>query len=231
MKRERARMRRTWITALAAALLSAPYIAPAVARATSAPVQMPMAAASAAPVEQASPAEIAFVSRVAKRLLAEFPTAAEAERAGYRQTTGVGSDGTSIYFNDDFVRLDELHPNFLWYDRRGRLVGLDYEYPQSEHPQAPTVLFPVQASRWTVVHEHIHYAYRLGTGVIAMHGARATPRLRSPHIGAQALRAEHLLPAGATLLWAYYHPACWDLGFWLVPNPNGPFADLNPNVK
>lgn len=180
---------------------------------------------------RATPAEAAFVARVAKTLLAKYPTSADAERAGYHQTTGIDEDGTAIYFDGTFSRVDTLHPNFLWYDRHGKLVGLDYEYPQSAYPKPPVSRFPAQANRWTVVPEHNHFAYRIGTGPVQMHGTRAFPNLRKERITAADLAADRVLPPGATLVWAYHHPTCWDLGFWLVPNPNGPFAEANPLVK
>ena len=194
-------------------------------------MQMPAPTAGARADEHATPAEAAFVERVAKSLLARYPTAADAEKAGYIRSTGIEEDGTAVFFNRDFTHIDELHPNFLWYDRHDNLVGLDYEYPQSAYPKAPVSLFPVGAGRWTVVHEHVHFGYRVGGGAIVPRGARAYPNLRSDPITAAALQADHLLPTGATLVWAYHHPACWDLGFWLIPNPNGAFAELNPDVK
>ena len=29
----------------------------------------------------------------------------------------------------------------------------------------------------------------------------------------------------------FLHPAMWDLVVWVLPNPDGAFADANPNVK
>jgi len=192
---------------------------------------MPMASASPAQSDRPAPNEAAFIGHVARVLLTRYPTVAQAEKGGYKQTTGIDEDGTAIYFNGDFSRVDALHPNFLWYDRAGKLVGLDYELPQSAYPSPPTLGYPVAPSRWTVVREHVHFAYRVGDGPIHMHGARAYPNLRTDHITAAELTADHLLPDGSTLVWAYHHPACWDLGFWLIPNPDGSFAEKNPNVK
>ncbi|TAM73649.1 hypothetical protein EPN44_13225 [bacterium] len=194
-------------------------------------MHMPTAPAGAQIDDHATPDEAAFVDRVATTLLPRYATAADAEKAGYVQTTGIEEDGTAVFFNRDFKHVDEQHPNFLWFDRHNNLVGLDYEFPQSEYPKAPVSLFPVQAGRWTVVHEHVHFGYRVGSGAIVLRGARAYPNLRGDRITAAALRADHLLPAGATLVWAYHHPACWDLGFWLIPNADGAFAERNPDVK
>ena len=146
--------------------------------------------------------------------------------------------GSEMCIRDSYATMkydgiDANHPNFLWYDRHGKLVGLDYEYPYYAWPKPPGAKFyPVDPGRWTTVHEHAHFAYRIGDGPVQFHGARAVPNLRgNKSITADDLRADGLLPKNATLVWAEYHPTCWDLGFWLVPNPNGAFADLNPLVK
>jgi hypothetical protein len=88
----------------------------------------------------------------------------------------------------------------------------------------------MMASRWTKIDAHMHLAYKLPDGTIKRRGAEALPNQTADPTAAQ-LRAAKLLPANATLQWAIYHPQTWDLGFWLVPNPNGAFADLNPLVK
>ena len=191
--------------------------------------------AMSTPAAQPKPnaAESAFISSVSMTLLAKYPTAKQAEAAGYTQLTRLEpTDHTYNYTTFTYDKIDRLHPNFLWFDRNNKLVGLDYEYPKSAWPKIPSATaYPVAASRWVTIPEHMHFAYRFGNGPIQTHGARALPNLQRDPITADALRADKMLPAGATLVWAHYHPTCWDLGFWLVPNPNGAFADLNPNVK
>lgn len=176
--------------------------------------------------------EATFIAGIQQKMLEKYPTASSAVRGGYFAMTGIGDDNTAVYFNGRFVGVDANHPNFLWYDRHGKLVGLDYEYPVRSSPRPPgRKVFPVLQSRWTVVDAHAHFAYRVGHGPLQMHGARVRPNLVAPAITASDLRADKLLPRGATLAWAYYHPKCWDLGFWLVPNPNGAFAERNPVVR
>ena len=221
-------MRRAAIGVMAVVLALA---VPTPANRAFAQMSMPSSMVSPSGSDRPTHTEAAFIARVAKTLLAAYPTAAAARKAGYIQTTGIDEDGTAIFFNRDFTHVDPLHPNFLWYDRNDRLVGLDYELPQSAYASPPTAGYPVGAARWTVVHEHVHLGYRVGSGPVMMHGARALPNLRTEPITAEALRADHVLPEGATLLWAYYHPACWDLGFWLIPNANGAFAEMNPSVR
>ena len=163
--------------------------------------------------------------------MARYPTNSQAERAGYVAITGTEMDGTVVYFNPSIERVDALHPNFLWYDKEGRLVGLDYEFPRSRYHEPPSYLFPVAKQRWTTIHEHVHFNYRIGDGPVHMAIAKPLPNLRHNPVTAAELRADHLLPPHAALLFAYHHPFNWDLGFWLISNPNGAFAELNPNVR
>ena len=190
------------------------------------------ATASAANPPKPNAAEAAFVNRVTGELFAKYPTADKALAAGYIQLTDVGDDGTAIYFNMTYSKIALMHPNFLWYDRHGKLAGLDYEYDTNtwHDPPGPKT-YPVLRERWTIIRAHLHFAYRSATGAVKLRGARLRPNVKGDPITAEQLRADGLLPKGATLLWAHYHPKTWDLGFWLVPNPNGAFADLNPRVR
>ncbi|MHB8151765.1 MAG: hypothetical protein ACYDGW_09580 [Vulcanimicrobiaceae bacterium] len=213
------------VSVLLTALFLGSMLAGAPAQAASMSGMSMLSAATAPP----NATEKAYITRVAHVLLAKYPTVASARAAGYFKMTGI-MGGTAIYFDRRFSGITPLHPNFLWYSRQGRLVGLDYEYPQSRYPKPPVSRFPIGAARWTVVHEHAHIAYRLPNGTVHLRGIRAYPNLRSGKITPTELTADKVLPAGATLIWAYFHPTCWDLGFWLVPNPKGAFADLNPLV-
>ncbi len=186
----------------------------------------------AAQMSKPNDTELTFISGVQQKLLAKYPNASDALKAGFIQMTGIGDDGTAIYFNRRFDGIDSVHPNFLWYDRNAKLVGLDYEYPVAKSPSPPsTSAYPVLPRRWTTVATHVHFAYRIGDGPVQRKGARVRPNLTGETITAQQLREDKLLPNHATLLWAYYHPKCWDLGFWLVPNPNGAFAELDPLIR
>lgn len=177
-----------------------------------------------------SPSEQKFVSNASALLIAEFPTRAAAERAGYMALADkLDSDNTYDLSDMEFRDIPLARPNFLWFDRHGKLVGTDYEFPKSLYPKPPTV-FPVDEARWTSIDEHVHLAYMLdGKIVFAEHPAK--DNLRKAVIAVSDLRADGFLPDGATLRWAMYHPAAWDLAFWLVPNPNGAFADDDPLVK
>ena len=178
-----------------------------------------------------APAEAAFIADVTKTLQAKYPTTAAATAAGYSQMTKLGNDGTAIWFNDRWdANVSKYEPNFLWYDKHGKLVGLDYQYTVSANARPPAGAYPVKASRWTTIPAHVHFAYKLPNGTIKRRGAMLLKGETADPTAAQ-LKAAKLLPAHATLVWAHYHPKSWDLGFWLVLNPNGAFADLNPLVK
>ncbi len=175
--------------------------------------------------------EAAFISSVTSDLQRRYPSVATATAAGYYRTTRLEPDGTIIYFDNSW-QPTVARPNFLWYDKNGRLVGLDYQFLVRTYPKPPgTGSFPVAFSRWTTIDPHVHFGYKKPDGTIVRRGARMLPGMTDDRLTAAELRAAKLLPANATLLWTYVHPKSWDLGFWLVPNPNGAFADLNPNVK
>lgn len=198
------------------------------------PMSMPMksSGASPTPTPPANSAESVFIADVTKTLQDKYPTTQSATKAGYFQMTRLESDGTAIWFNGQWgTAVSKYSPNFLWYDKSGKLVGLDYQYEVSAYSSPPgPAVYPVMPSRWTTIDAHMHLAYKLPDGTVKLRGAHALPNQTGDPTAAQ-LRAANLLPANATLLWAHYHPKSWDLGFWLVPNTNGAFADLNPAVK
>jgi len=188
-------------------------------------------APSATPNDHPNQAEQQFVSNVSAALLRRYPTTAKAKAGGYIQMRKLDVDNTIIYTNFRYHAITLAHPNFLWYDRNGKLVGVDYEIPLSDSPQTPSAArYPVAKSRWTTIPEHVHFSYKLGA-VMVLKGGKVYPDLRKEPITSKALRAHGMLPRGASLLWATYHPACWDLGFWVVPNSNGAFAEKNPAVR
>jgi len=189
--------------------------------------------ASAALSHKATAREANFIASVTPSLMARYATADKAVAGGYFRMTALSPyDNTSIYFNMTYTKLDPMHPNFLWYDRNGKLAGLDYEYAVSAWPKPPGAsTYPVLSGRWVIIDPHFHFAYRDASGKVVMHGTRLRPNITGDPITAAQLRADGLLPRGATLLWAHYHPKAWDLGFWLVPDPLGAFADKDPLVK
>jgi hypothetical protein len=178
--------------------------------------------------------EKAFVAKSSAAVNAKYPTTETAKSAGYGLLLGsIGDDNTYDWTNFGFANVTPDHPNFLWYDRHGNIAGVDWEFPKGSSTSAPQLAaFPVRAARWVAIPEHVHYAYTVN-GTVKYGVIKATPALRSAKmIDAQLLQSNGgKLPKGAKLNWAMYHPAVWDLAMWTVPNPDGAFADKNPNVK
>lgn len=198
-----------------------------------APTMAPMSSATATPTQAPlTDAERAFVAQDSALLQGLYPTVASAKAHGYVPLSArFDASNTQIYTSLSFDGITLDHPNFLWYDRSGNLAGVDYELRKSQYRTPPHLAtYPVQDSRWSSIGQHVHVAYRL-RGQLRYGEGRATPALRTGHLTAAMLRRAKLLPPGATLVWASFHPAVWDLALWTVPNSNGPFADLNPAVK
>lgn len=171
-----------------------------------------------------------FIAMVRPPLTERVGTIPLAQAAGYSQMTQLGSDGTAIYFDHTFDGVDPLHPNFLWFDKHGNLVGVDYEVPTTKYPEPPGApLFSVRRSRWTIVPAHVHIAYK-EAGVLMLKEGDAQLNLLGDNVTPDTLTADGLLPAGDRLLWFSFHPRSWDLGLWLTHNPLGASADYNPWV-
>lgn len=190
-------------------------------------------AAFAATSPPLNDSEKAFVAKTSATLNAKYPTTASAKAAGFGLLFDtIGDDNTYDWTSMTFANVVPDSPNFLWYDRHGHLAGVDWELPKGASTAPPQMdAFPVQTARWVSIREHVHYAYT-ENGKMKYGAAKATPALRNAKITADLLRANGAkLPKDATLVWAMYHPAVWDLAMWTVPNPKGPFADKNPNVK
>ena len=162
--------------------------------------------------------ERTFIARVSRVLSAKYPTMQVAQRHGYMPITDrLDAEHTYNLTDMDFRDVALDHPNFLWYDRAGKLVGVDYEYPKDGYAKPP-MEFPVDPSRWTSIDAHMHLAYELNGKTVYAEVGSSTD-------------VQKYLPSGATLRWKMDHPAAWDLALWLVPNPGGAFADENPLVK
>lgn len=174
--------------------------------------------------------ESRFVNHASSVLLSHYPTTAQAVAHGYVKMRELDKDNTTIYTNFQYRNVSTGRPNFLWYDRSGKLVGVDYEFSVSIWRDPPIARYPAARSRWVIIPEHVHFAYTFH-GKTVRHGRPALANLKRGTITLAELQADTLVPHGATLLWASYHPKSWDLGFWVVPNPAGPFAEKNSLVK
>jgi hypothetical protein len=133
----------------------------------------------------------------------------------------------------------------LWYDVNGRLLGVDYTILKSQSPNRPTTLFgyPIDPSRWVDRGAHMHWGFVAADGSLKL-GAMPVQRF----VDAGGVPSENVpdIPANKAALvktglpgltdpgqvkFVFLHPAMWDLVPWVLPNPDGAWADANPNVK
>lgn len=182
-----------------------------------------------------SASERAFVVAIQGDLMKRFPTAADAEKAGYVRYTGVDETGAISYANFHWQSADIKQPSQLWYDKNGNLLGADYSVaytPGAARPQ----LWGVNPGRWVEFDSHMHwvtkdpatgkYTYDLYSSDKAFAAAGGSV----DHPTAQTLVAMHKVPNADRVVTVFHFPAIWDLIVWVKPNPNGAFAEKNPLV-
>lgn len=106
-----------------------------------------------------SASEKTFVSAIAADLMARYPTAADAEKAGFIRYTPEDDTGAISYANLRWQSNDIRHPSQLWYDKNGFLLGADYSVLVSGSPSRPQ-LWGVNSGRWVEFDGHIHWVAR-----------------------------------------------------------------------
>jgi len=183
-----------------------------------------------------STSENAFVSAIAKDLTARYPTAADAEKAGYVRYTNEDETGAISYANQQWQSVDIRHPSQLWYDKNGQLLGADYSVLVSGSPSRPQ-LWGVNPGRWVEFDGHMHWVTKdPATGALTYDGwawdklfvaAGGSPE----HPTAATLVAMKKVDDAGNVVTVFHFPAVWDLIVWVKPNPNGAFADKNPLVQ
>ncbi len=184
----------------------------------------------------ASTSENAFVSAIAKDLTSRYPTAADAEKAGYIRYTTEDETGAISYANLQWQSVDIRHPSQLWYDKNGRLLGADYSVLVSSSPSRPQ-LWGVNAGRWVEFDGHVHWVTKdPTTGALtydqwAWDKAFVAAGGNPEHPSATTLVAMEKVDDAANVVTVFHFPAVWDLIVWVKPNPNGAFADKNPLVQ
>ncbi len=211
------------------------------------PPAMPAPSASALKLSPVpGPAEQPFIVKLQSDIPARYGTLKAASAAGYFQYTGEDNTGAISYVNlkvADALDLDT--PNQLWYDVNGRLLGVDYTVLEERSPSPPASLFgyAVDPSRWLHRRAHMHYGFTAADGSLKL-GAMPVQKFTdaggvlSTTDGQIAANKAALVRAGVPGLtspdqvkFVFLHPAMWDLVVWVLPNPDGAFADANPNVK
>ena len=212
----------------------------------SAQMSMPMNAASPAPMSPLpTAAEQPFIAKIQHDIPARFASIAAAQKAGFFQYTGEDKTGAISYVNlKVWNSIDLEMPNQLWYDVNGRLLGVDYTVLMSQSPNVPATLFgyAIDPSRWTRRAAHIHWGYAAADGslklgampVAKLVDAGGVPNENEPNL---AVNKAALVKTGLPGLtspdqvkFVFLHPAMWDLIAWVLPNPDGAWADANPNV-
>ena len=191
----------------------------------------PAPKATLSPVPQGS--EVAFVQSIQKDLMARFPTAADAEKAGYFRFGNEDSSGAISYANLQWQSSDPQHPSQLWYDVHGNLLGADFSVLQSSSPQPPS-LWGVNYRRWISFREHVHWILA-GPNGAETYGATSAKKFTAAGGNVDDPQAIAVVKLGkaknvAEVKRVFLFPSIWDLIVWVKPNPNGAFADKNPLV-
>ncbi len=227
---------------LAIALVSSAALAPSLATAQQ---QMPAATpAKISPMPTA--AEQPFIAKLQQEIPRRYATIDAAKKAGYFQYTPEDSTGAISYVNLKVWNSSDLTiPNQLWYDVNGRLLGVDYTLLKSDSPTIPATLFgyKIEPGHWIQHGDHMHWGFKMpdGTlklGVTRVDAFKAAGGDPNPTQGDVPANKAALVKVGIPGLtspdqvqFIFLHPAMWDLVVWVLPNPDGAFADANPNVK
>ena len=206
-----------------AAVLSAPGLARA---ADPAPPPTPAALTAA---------ENTFVRQMRATLERRYPTPAAAEKAGYVRYTDEDETGAISYAGKDWNSTSVGTPAQLWYDVKGRLLGADYSVLADGH-SSPPALFGISPSRFSEEHAHVHYVLKNADGTSTYGRAIGAKKYVATGLDLQHPTAAGLVKAGVVtspdqVATVFLFPHIWDVTVWVLPNPDGPFADKNPNVK
>ncbi len=181
-----------------------------------------------------SPSEKAFVQSIQTDLMKRFPTAADAQKAGYVRYTNADETGAISYANLHWESADIQHPSQLWYDKAGNLLGADFSTANTNgtRPQR----FGVNPGRWYAFDDHVHYVLRSADGTLQYDKYVMAPKFRAAGGDPQHPTAAQLVKMGrakatSEVATVFDMPSIWDLIVWVKPNPNGAFAEKNPLVK
>ena len=180
-----------------------------------------------------SASERAFVSAIQSDLNARFPHASDAEKAGYVRYTNEDDTGAISYANRQWTSNDIQHPSQLWYDKNGALLGADFSVPDTDDKRP--ALFGIDPGRWFEFDDHIHWVAKDASGnltfdhwVMAPAFVKAGGDLKNP--SADTLVKLGKVKDASSVATIFDFPKIWDLIVWTKPNPNGAFANKNPNV-
>lgn len=183
-----------------------------------------------------TPSEQSFYERASAALQKLYPNPAAAERVGYFRYTNEDRTGAISYENIAYFNTPDLaHPQQLWYDVNGRLLGGDWSQTVASAPNGPN-LFGIGRGRFHHVALHIHFGLYNPNGTIRNGLFVAAADYRT-QVGDPLLATpEGLVKMGkatAPEQVAFVFPLLenWDAQMWVIANPAGQFASANPNVK
>jgi hypothetical protein len=188
---------------------------------------------AATPSPALSASEKSFVDSVSRDLQTRFGTTAAATKGGYFRYTDEDETGAISWVNTSNWKSDQQHPSQLWYDVNGRLIGADFTVLKADSATAPE-LWGISPTRWITHGLHVHYGLKGANGMTySGYGAKSAASVGASLTNPAPADIVKLGKAKSVdeVVFAFTFPAVWDLQMWVVPNPLGPFADSNPNVK
>jgi hypothetical protein len=147
-----------------------------------------------------------------------------AQSDGYVQTTDyIASFGVMYTNHQRFDPKSLSDPTLLVYDAAGRLAACGYQFVDKS-----TILDQLKGPGvrgWYPIPKHVHYNISLnGKTFYAQQGWKSDEEPT-----AAALVKRKLMPADATLKFAFIHPATTAIIIWAwMPDPDGLFASENP---
>jgi len=194
-----------------------------------------MPPATPPPQAPLTPVEQQFSATASAALAKLYPTEAAAERAGYFRYTNEDRSGAISYVNPAyFTSPDAAHPQQVWYDVNGRLLGGDWSQTVASSPDGPT-LFGLSPSRFHKIPLHVHYGVKHGDGTIEyglfVRASDFTAAGLDPvHPTAADLVKLGKVASADQVAFVFGLQNNWDAMMWVIPNAAGPFADLNPAV-
>ena len=181
-----------------------------------------------------SASEATFVQSIQADLMKRFPTAADAEKAGYVRYTNADETGAISYANLQWESSDIRHPSQLWYDKSGQLLGADFSTAKTNNVRPH--MFGVNPGRLYAFDDHVHFVMRGANGNLVFDKyVMAVPFKEAggdpAHPTAAQLVKMGIVKNASQISTVFDMPSIWDLIVWVKPNPNGAFAEKNPLVK
>lgn len=181
-----------------------------------------------------TPSEKAFVASIQADLMKRFPTAADAEKAGYIRYTNEDDTGAISYANMHWESPDSRHPSQLWYDKNGNLLGADFSTANTDGKRPN--MFGVNPGRWYAFDDHVHYVLKDSGGKMQYDKWVMAKPYKAAGGDPQHPTADQLVKMGkakdtSQIATVFDMPSIWDLIVWVKPNPSGAFAEKNPLVK